>query len=141
MTITTAHIAVAEMRWKMTREEAIEILKPFKACMFDQHGCPISDAAIALDVAIEALEQQQWIPVTYRPAEGDELKHYMYMFTCDMPADEQDILVTVKGRHGTLWVERDVNYCKDGFTLDSGNDWRDVEAWMPLPKPYQEDNQ
>lgn len=42
----------------MTREEAIKVLEPFKACMFDQHGCPISDAAIALDVAIEALKAQ-----------------------------------------------------------------------------------
>ena len=49
----------------MTREEAIEILKPFKACMFDQNGCPISAAAIALDVAIEALEERKtgkWFP-------------------------------------------------------------------------------
>ena len=123
----------------MTREEAIKIL----SCR-DNRGLPITwqDGFVdAVDRAVEALEQQQWIPVTYRPAEGDELKRYMYMFTCDMPADEQDILVTVQGRHGTLWVERDVNYCEDGFTVDSGNDWRDVEAWMPLPKPYQEDNQ
>lgn len=122
----------------MTREEAISRINNDLEC----HKKELSAAyKTALNMAIEALEQQQWIPVTYRPAEGDELKHYMYMFTCDMPADEQDILVTVKGRHGTLWVERDVNYCEDGFTLDSGNDWRDVEAWMPLPKPYQEDKQ
>jgi len=42
----------------MTIPEALEILKPFKACMFDQWGCPISDAAIALDVAIDVLEKQ-----------------------------------------------------------------------------------
>ena len=132
----------------MTREEAIEKIKRWKLKVDDEkdhaeylEGWFYKDDEIAFDMAIEALEQQQWIPVTYRPAEGDELKHYVYMFTCDMPADEQDILVTVKGRHGTLWVERDVNYCEDGFTLDSGNDWRDVEAWMPLPKPYQEDKQ
>ena len=41
----------------MTVQEALEILKPFKACMFDQYGCPISDAAIALDVVIKALEE------------------------------------------------------------------------------------
>ena len=41
----------------MTIQEALEILKPFKACMFDQWGCPISDAAIALDVVIKALEE------------------------------------------------------------------------------------
>ena len=41
----------------MTSKEAIEILEPFKAFMFDQNGCPISDAAIALDVAISALRE------------------------------------------------------------------------------------
>ena len=45
----------------MTREEAKELLIPFQKCMFDQHGCPISDAAIALEVAIAALEQPEII--------------------------------------------------------------------------------
>lgn len=56
----------------MTREEAIRVLEPFKACMFDQHGCPISDAAIALDVAIEALNEQKtgkWIQAEDIPTE------------------------------------------------------------------------
>lgn len=43
----------------MNRDEAIEVLEPFKACMYDQHGCPISDVAIALDVAIEALKEPE----------------------------------------------------------------------------------
>ena len=43
----------------MTRQEAIEILKPFRNCMVDQHGCPISDAVYALDTAIKALESQE----------------------------------------------------------------------------------
>lgn len=42
----------------MTREEAIRVLEPFKDGMFDRYGCPISDAAIALDVAIEELKAQ-----------------------------------------------------------------------------------
>lgn len=40
----------------MTREEAIEVLRPFREAMIDQHGCPISDAVFALDVAIRSLE-------------------------------------------------------------------------------------
>lgn len=40
----------------MTREEAIKILTPFREAMIDQHGCPISDAVYALDVAIKSLE-------------------------------------------------------------------------------------
>lgn len=45
----------------MTREEAIEILRPFRDAMIDQHGCPISDAVFALDVAIEALNREHQI--------------------------------------------------------------------------------
>lgn len=40
----------------MTKDEAIQILKPFRDCMVDQHGCPISDVVYALDMAIKALE-------------------------------------------------------------------------------------
>lgn len=41
----------------MKNSDAIQILKPFRDMMFDQHGCPISDAVFALDKAIEALEK------------------------------------------------------------------------------------
>ena len=79
-----------------------------------------------------------WIPVSWRPAEGDEARHYMYMFTCEMPYDGQEILVTTD--HG--YIEKDINYIDDGFHLDSGYDWRnDIKAWMPLPEPYQEGEQ
>lgn len=81
--------------------------------------------------------QSGWIPVTIRPAEGDELKHYMYMFTCEMPYNDQEILVTIRSRHGNH-VEKDVCYWEDGASLDSGYDWQaDVVAWMPLPKPWE----
>jgi len=39
----------------MSNSEALEILKPFRDCMTDQNGCPISDVVFALDKAIEAL--------------------------------------------------------------------------------------
>ena len=93
--------------------------------------------------ALSALPSAQpdtgnWIPVSWRPAEGDEARHYMYMFTCEMPYDGQEILVTTD--HG--YVEKDINYIDDGFHLDSGYDWiNDIKAWMPLPEPYQEGGQ
>lgn len=55
----------------MSREDAIKILKPFRDCMVDQNGCPISDVVFALDKAIEVLKQEErkqgrwsakWIP-------------------------------------------------------------------------------
>lgn len=43
----------------MTNTEAIQILKPFRDAMVDQHGCPISDAVPALSLAIAALERDR----------------------------------------------------------------------------------
>ena len=49
----------------MSNEQAIQILIPMRNMMYDQNGCPISDAAFALDKAIEALStdrpQGYWI--------------------------------------------------------------------------------
>lgn len=40
----------------MSNEQAIQILKPMRDMMRDQHGCPISDAYFAVDKAIHALQ-------------------------------------------------------------------------------------
>ena len=44
-----------------TNQEALKLLKPYRDCLIDQHGCPISDLVFALDVAIKALEQDKII--------------------------------------------------------------------------------
>lgn len=82
----------------------------------------------------------KWIPVKYRPAEGNELKRYAYMFTCPMPDDEEEILISMTTSRGKRKVRQDVNYIDDGYHLDSEYDWLDVDAWMPLPAPYKEDH-
>lgn len=43
----------------MSNEQAIQILKPLRDMMIDQHGCPVSNAVFALDKAIDALLQHQ----------------------------------------------------------------------------------
>lgn len=43
----------------MSNEQAVQILKPFRDMMLDQHGCPISDAFFALGKAIEALKREE----------------------------------------------------------------------------------
>lgn len=40
---------------KMSNQQAVNILKPLRDMMRDQHGCPISDAYFALDKAIKVL--------------------------------------------------------------------------------------
>ena len=57
------------MKETMSIEEALAILKPFRNCMVDQHGCPISDVVYALDLAMDALERT-------KPFEYEQLKIY-----------------------------------------------------------------
>lgn len=56
-----------EEAMNMSNEQAIQILIPMRNMMYDQNGCPISDAVFALDKAIEALStdepQGEWIEV------------------------------------------------------------------------------
>lgn len=49
----------------MSNEQAVQLLTSMKDMMYDQYGCPISDAVFALDKAIGALSvdrpQGKWI--------------------------------------------------------------------------------
>ena len=61
-------------------------------------------------------------------------KDWVVFLDCEMPSDEQKILVTT--RWGT--VEADMCYEDGEFSLDSGYDWiEDIVAWMPMPEPYK----
>ena len=44
---------------RMDASQAVQILKPLRDMMLDQHGCPISSAYFALGKAIEALERSE----------------------------------------------------------------------------------
>ena len=83
----------------------------------------------------------EWIPVSWHEiteaerAENGYPKDWVVFMDCEMPSDEEEILVTT--RYGR--VEKDVCYEDGEFSLDSGYDWiDDVVAWMPLPEPYKE---
>lgn len=82
-----------------------------------------------------------WISIKWHDCTDEDREKYGFskeivcVFDCEMPDDEQEILVTTS--HG--YIEKDVNYIDDGFHLDSGWDWiEDIKAWMPLPKMYEE---
>ena len=81
-----------------------------------------------------------WVPVKWHEITDEEReregypKDWVVHIDCEMPSDEQKILVTT--RWGT--VEADVCYEDGEFSLDSGYDWiDDIIAWMPLPEPYK----
>jgi len=89
-------------------------------------------------------QEPKWIPVKWHEItdeerkENDYLKEWACYLDSIMPYDGQRILITTKGGY----VELDECYSDDGqtFSLDSGYDWvDDVVAWMPLPKPYEQE--
>lgn len=137
----------------MTNEEAIKILQMYKDEMgqrIDKANAPeVKDVyqwqMDGFDMAIDATKQTAWIPIKYHEIteierkENGYPKDWVYFLDCEMPQDGQEILVQAKNGE----IRWDVCYEDDGFSLDSGWDWKDdIIAWMPLPEPYKggEDN-
>ena len=130
----------------MTREEAIRCLSVHSStngsglCTDKQHF-------EAKQMAIQALEQTQWIPITYRPMTDEEKKDYAErtgfdeedldtMLNCKLPEDGETVLIT--DRMGNVEVDTFINDC-DGCYFECNCDMEDVKAWMPLPEPYVPD--
>lgn len=100
----------------MSIEEVIDILQGIK----DGTACLMKDmprrGEIAIDMAINALSEQQWIPVTKR-----------------LPEPRIDV-----------WCNSDlgqmVGYYDETIETWFGRDYLEllVNAWMPLPEPYRE---
>lgn len=94
---------------RMTKERAIEILT------IDAERASFFEVAEAVDLAVEALKEQKWIPCSERLPE----EHHIY-------------LTTIKKANGITLTTH--SYF---FTKEVG--WSDacVIAWMPLPEPYK----
>ena len=90
----------------MTIDEALEVLDTIPT---------IGEQVDALEMAIKALEQPRWIPVSER-----------------LPESDDEVLVTDDA--GGLAVVG-----IDWFDSDSNRWWcsQNVTAWMPLPSSYQ----
>ena len=102
-----------------------------------------------LRLAEKALDSE-WIPVTYRPMTEEEEKEFCVkwgikegsledcetrVFTCPLPEDGQEILIS------TRWgVSEDVcSWDDDSIGLEDRGDWDGVDAWMPKPEPYKKE--
>lgn len=122
----------------MTKEEAIKTLREL------WRGTNDSWYEEVYDMAIEALKEQGWIPVKWHYITDEEReregypKDWLVHIDCDMPCDEQEILVQTKNGY----IRWDVCYEDGEFSLDSGWDWiEDIVAWKPLPETYREDGE
>lgn len=82
----------------------------------------------ALDMAIEALEAQRWIPVSER-----------------VPEKKTEVIYSLENHYVSTGYMTDRDYEGNIVKLH----WEDIEsgvliypeAWMPLPKPYMEGNE
>lgn len=123
----------------MTNEEAIKILKGIEMVggSLPEDGDLIEEALL---MAIKALEQTRWIPVTERLPEE---------FICDDGYVEPSDYVLVWGDHGNYGVSRYWGNRKTKIeNPNSYKDWMDLDwvmqkpiAWMPLPQPYKAESE
>ena len=104
-----------------------------------RNGCLESIEALMAEGEIYDIEYSKWIPMTTRPMTEEEREHYRewsdvdeaMIFDCELPEDGQEVLVS---RGGYVCVD---TFCTDDGCYFEGVDIDDVDAWMPLPKPYE----
>ena len=102
--------------------------------------------------SFKEVQNSQWIPITYRPMTEEEEKKLCEeldikegsledwekrVFTCPLPEDGQEILISV-GRY----VHEDICSWDEGYCgLENNGDWDGVDAWMPKPEPYKKEGE
>lgn len=126
----------------MTIEQAIKWLEALK------HTETISAVKEAIDLAIKALEGPKWIPVTFRQMTEEEVEeacekwgvkedvldeYDKRVFTCPLPEDGQQILVS----HGGIVTEDICSWDEDFCGLEYYGDWDGIDAWTLPPDPYK----
>lgn len=102
---------------------------------------------------IDSSAECPWIPVTYRPMTEEEEKELCEklginggfledwekkVFTCQLPDDGQEILISSFGRYV---IEDICSWDEYGCGLENNGDWDGVDAWMPKPEPYKKPEQ
>lgn len=107
----------------MTNKEIVKWLQSLKSEIGKQNNQHLWNYAEVLDMAIKALQGDEWIPVS----DG-------------LPVKNRLVLVTVPYKYLHPVTVARCNGDKRhyaGYTYPDG----DVLAWMPLPEPYREEDE
>lgn len=131
----------------MTIDEAIELMRNEKACALKADICnrdcskcelvrKTEDLLSAYDMAIKALEQTRWIPVSKKLPEICEEN-------CDGNITLSKFVLTCQiYGNGFIWIGTDKCTTDGGWLsevpFDNPDECCKVIAWMPLPEPYNE---
>lgn len=86
-----------------------------------------------------------WHEIATRPLTEEEKSEYAergyadyeipeYMFSCEMPKDGQEILVTTSWGVSQDLCMIDCDECNCLFELETRGDWDGVKAWADMPK-------
>lgn len=87
-------------------------------------------------------QEPRWIPMVRREPTDEEKAEYLaqngeelcYMLENEMPLNGQEVLVSIGE-----FVAEDV-FDEDFYNFEN-NDIENVDAWMPLPKPYKAESE
>lgn len=105
----------------MTNQEAIAWIKSIKNKYIHGGDDDFDEKRKkSLDLAIKALKQTRWIPVSER-----------------LPKEGIEVLITTKWDNITIGEM----FCDNDWVIYEGTtnaDIDDIKAWMPLPQPYTE---
>lgn len=98
----------------------------------------MADIQAIREMPSAAPQEPRWIPMVRREPTDEEKAEYLaqngeeicYMLENEMPVNGQEVLVSIGE-----FVSEDV-FDEDFYNFEN-NDIENVDAWMPLPKPYK----
>lgn len=81
--------------------------------------------------------KMNWIPLTKRPVDKNDERErdFEFAYDCLLPEDEEQVLVSSNGK---VFVDMFCMEYGGGCYFETVDD---PDAWMPLPKPYEKEDE